>query len=82
MTTFERDGERWDTRAHAYGRYDGEPCTIIEMRGNIDRYCGDAGRVLQAQTLEDDWARYWIADTDPAVAATLAAIVHAQERSE
>lgn len=71
------DGQTFETRLNHYGYYDGEPCRIIEMRGDFDTFKDNDTVLLQAQRLEDGWVRYWLSSTNPAKRYTIGAIARA-----
>lgn len=77
MATYTRDGQTWETRSLRYSYYDGQPCKIIEMRGDYDSFCSDDTVLLQAQSLRDGWVRYWMTSSDPGERDSIADVAQA-----
>jgi hypothetical protein len=75
MTRMTRNGQTWETRNLWYAYYEGEPCKVIDLRGDFDTYKADDTVLLQAETLGNGWVRYWTTSTDPEERASLASVI-------
>ena len=58
------NGETWETRPSTYGFYQGMPCKITEMRGNIATFVAPDSVVLHSEPMSDGWTCYYLDTTD------------------
>ncbi len=64
MAKITLNGQTFETRNDTFGYYNGEPCNIVELRGDYDAWCSDDTVLLHAEPLPGGWVRYWLSSTN------------------
>ena len=72
------NGQTFETRNSIYGYYDGEPCRIVDLRGDVEAFKSPDTVILQSKDVGMGFVRYWLTSTDEAERAGIARVADAR----